>query len=41
MALNFELRFQHLLKCHNLPNKKEELEKYNDLTDDFHNKYEN
>ena len=41
MALNFELRFQHLLKCHNLPNKKEELEKYNDLTDDFHNRYEN
>jgi hypothetical protein len=31
MALNFELRFQHLLKCHNLPNKCEELKKYNDL----------
>ena len=41
MALNFELRFQHLLKCHGLPNKKEELEQYNDLTKDFHNRYEN
>lgn len=34
MALNFELRFQHLLKCHNLPNKKDELLQYNDLCKD-------
>jgi len=41
MALNFELRFQHLLRCHNLPNKCEELQKYNDLCKDFKNIYEN
>lgn len=41
MALNFELRFQHLLKCHNLPNKCEELQQYNDLCKDFKNIYEN
>ena len=41
MALNFELRFQHLLKCHNLPNKCEELKQYNDLCKDFKNIYEN
>ena len=40
MALNFELRFQHLLKCHNLPNKCEELQQYNDLCKDFKNIYE-
>lgn len=41
MALNFKLRFQHLLKCHNLPNKYEELQQYNDLCKDFKNIYEN
>jgi len=40
MALNFELRFQHLLKCHNLPNKCEELKQYNDLCKDLDNRYE-
>jgi hypothetical protein len=40
MALNFELRFQHLLRCHNLPNKCEELQQYNDLCKDFKNIYE-
>ena len=39
MALNFELRFQHLLKCHNLSNKCEELQQYNDLCKDFKNMY--
>ena len=41
MALNFELRFQHLLKCLNLPNKCEELQQYNDLCKDINNRYEN
>ena len=41
MALNFELRFQHLLRCHNLQNKCEELQQYNDLCKDFKNTYEN
>ena len=41
MALNFELRFQHLLECHNLPNKWEELQQYNDLCKDLNNRYEN
>ncbi len=41
MALNFELRFQHLLRCRNLPNKCEELQQYNDLCKDFKNIYEN
>lgn len=40
MALNFELRFQHLLRCHNLPNKCEEINKYNDLCKDINNRYE-
>jgi len=40
IALNFELRFQHLLKCHNLPNKCEELKQYNDLCKDIDNRYE-
>lgn len=40
MALNFELRYQHLLRCHNLPNKCEELQQYNDLRKDFKNIYE-
>ena len=40
MALNFELRFQHLLRCHNLPNKCEEIWKYNDLCKDIDNRYE-
>lgn len=40
MALNFELRYQHLLKCHNLPNKCEEINKYNDLCKDINNRYE-
>ena len=39
MALNFELRFQHLLKCHNLPNKCEELKQYNDLCQDGTKRY--
>ena len=39
MALNFELRFQHLLKCHNLPNKCEELKQYNDLCQDRTKRY--
>ena len=41
MSLNFELRFQHLLRCNNLPNKCEELQKYNDLCKDYKNIYEN
>ena len=41
MALNFELRYQHLLRCHNLSNKCEELQQYNDLCKDFKNIYEN
>lgn len=39
MALNFELRFQYLLKCHNLPNKCEELKQYNDLCQDRTKRY--
>ena len=38
MALNFELRFEHLKKCHNLPNKCDELVKYNDLCKDTKNR---
>jgi hypothetical protein len=40
MALNFELRYQHLLRCNNLPNKCEEINKYNDLCKDINNRYE-
>lgn len=40
MALNFELRFQHLLKCLGFPNKCEELQQYNDLCKDINNRYE-
>ena len=40
MALNFELRFQHLLRCHDLPNKCEEIDKYNDLCKNINNRYE-
>ena len=40
IALNFELRYQHLLNCHNLPNKYEELQKYNDLCKDIKYSYE-
>ena len=40
MALNFELRYQHLLRCHKLPNKCYILNKYNDLCENFNNRYE-
>ena len=40
MAINFELRYQHLLKCAGLPNKTEELKKYNDHCKDIDNRYE-
>ena len=40
MALNFELRYQHLLMCHKLPNKCKEIDKYNDLCKDINNRYE-
>jgi len=40
MALNFKLRHQHLLKCAGLPNRYEELKKYNDLCKDLNNRYE-
>lgn len=40
MALNFELRFQHLLRCLGFPNKCEELQQYNDLCKDIDNRYE-
>ena len=35
MALNFKLRYEHLKRCEGLPNKCEELKKYNDLKQDF------
>lgn len=40
MAINYELRFEYLKKCHNLPNKYDELQKYNDLCKDLNNRYE-
>jgi hypothetical protein len=40
MALNYELRFEYLKKCHHLPNKYDELSKYNDLCKDSNNRYE-
>ena len=39
MALNYELRFEYLKKCHHLPNKCDELTKYNDLCKDSNNRY--
>ena len=39
MALNYELRFEYLKKCHHLPNKCDELAKYNDLCKDSNNRY--
>ena len=39
MALNYELRFEYLKKCHHLPNKYDELTKYNDLCKDSNNRY--
>ena len=40
MALNYELRFEYLKKCHYLPNKYDELTKYNDLCKNSNNRYE-
>ena len=40
MAINYELRFEYLKKCHDLPNKYDELQKYNDLCKDLNNRYE-
>ena len=40
MALNFELRHQHLLKCAGLPNRCEKLKQYNDLCKDINNRYD-
>ena len=40
MAINYELRFEYLKKCHDLPNKYDELQKYNDLCKDLKNRYE-
>ena len=40
MALNYELRFEYLKKCHHLPNKYDELTKYNDLCKNSNNRYE-
>lgn len=40
MAINFNLRYQHLLYCNNLPNKREEIWKYNDHCKDIKNSYE-
>lgn len=39
MALNFTLRNEWVNKCKGLPNRQEELWKYNDLEKDFHNRY--
>lgn len=39
MALNYELRFEYLKKCHHLPNRYDELDKYNDLCKDLNNRY--
>ena len=40
LGLNFTLRYEHLKKCHGLPNKSEELyNKYCDLEQNFHNRY--
>lgn len=40
MAINFSLRYQHLLYCNNLPNKREEIWKYNDHCKNMKNSYE-
>ena len=40
MALNFELRFEYLKKCHCLPGKYDDIQKYNDLCKDMNNRYE-
>ena len=40
MVINYELRFEYLKKCHDLPNKYDELQKYNDLCKDLNNRYE-
>ena len=40
MALNFELRFEYLKKCHYLPGKYDDIQKYNDLCKDMNNRYE-
>ena len=40
IALNFELRYEHLKKCQGLPSKLEDIEKYNDLCKDINNRYE-
>ena len=40
MAINFTLRYEHLKKCDGLPNKAEELIKYNDHCKDMNNRYE-
>ncbi len=40
MALNYELRFEYLKKCHHLPNRYDELDKYNDLCKNSNNRYE-
>ncbi len=39
LGLNFILRHEYLKKCDGLPNKSEELAKYNDLEQDFHHRY--
>jgi len=42
LGLNFTLRNHWINKCHGLPNRSEELyNKYCDLKQDFHNRYEN
>lgn len=41
LGLNFELRGEWQKKCQGLPNKVEELKQYNDLAQDFHNRYTN
>jgi hypothetical protein len=41
LGLNFRLRYEWLKKCNDLPNKSDELfDKYNDLKQDFKNRYE-
>lgn len=39
MALNYELRFEYLKKCHHLPNKYDKLQKYNDICKNPDNRY--
>ena len=40
LGLNFTLRNEWIKKCQELPNKSEELHKYNNLKQDFHYRYE-